>query len=167
MKAEHINPFIRSIDNALQSKLNMAPEGYAPYIKKEGLTSGDITGVIGFADKDCRGAVALSFPKETAVIVFNAMVGNEDDKVNKITPKVQDTVGELANIVADGARSEFSQAGITFSLAIPTVVLGRQHKIVQDIDAPIVVVPMKIDGHPFAMEICFKVNNNNGGNKDS
>jgi len=166
MKAEYINPFIKSIDNAMQTMLNLTPEGSAPYIKKEGLTSGDVSGVIGFADKNCSGAVALSFPTETAVIVFNAMMGGAMEKVTKITPEVQDAVGELANIVAGGAKAEFSQTGITFNLAIPTVILGRQHKIVQDVDVPTVGVPMKIDGYPFAMEICMKIKEDNGRNKE-
>lgn len=166
MKAEYINPFIKSIDNAIQTTLNMTPEASAPYIKKDNLTSGDVSGVIGFADKNCLGAVALSFPAGTAVVVFNAMMGGVAEKVTKITPEVQDAVGELANIVAGGATSEFSQNGINFNLAIPTVVLGRQHKIIQDIEVPTVVVPMKIDGHPFAMEICMKIKSDNGGNED-
>ena len=101
-----------------------------------------------------------------SALVFNAMLSDNEKRATKITPGVQDAVGELVNTVADGARSEFSQMGRTFNLAIPTVVLGRQHKIIQDVDVPAVVVPMKIDGYPFALEICIKVKNGNGRKGD-
>ena len=166
MKAEYVNPFIKSIDNAMQTMMNLVPEGSAPYIIKDSLASGDVSGVIGFADKNCQGAVALSFPTKTAIKVFNAMLSDNGKIATKITPEVQDAVGEPANIVADGARSEFSQTGITFNLAIPTVVLGKQHKIIRDVDIPTVVVPMKIDGYPFAMKICIKIKDGNGRNGD-
>ncbi len=157
MKVEYINPFLKSIDNAMKTMLDLTPEGGAPFVKNDNTTSGDVSGLIGFAAKNCKGAIALCFPTDTAIKVFNAMMGGVGDQVTKITPEVQDAVGELANIVAGGAKSELAQSGLTFNLAIPTIVLGRNHTIIQEVNTPVIVVPLKIDGLSFSMEVCMKI----------
>ena len=150
----------------MKEMIKVVPEGSAPYMKKDGVTSGDISGVIGFADKNCKGAVAICFPSRTAVSVYNTRNNENGKKVSRITSEVMDLIGEFANNVAGGVRSELKKNGVTFNLAIPIVVTGKQHKIVRDMDIPAVVVPMKIDGNPFSMEICIEVKGDITENKE-
>ncbi|MEE9555239.1 MAG: chemotaxis protein CheX [candidate division Zixibacteria bacterium] len=163
MQANLINPFLLSIHNVMETMLSIKPEQSIPFAKTDSLTSGDISGVIGFIKEDFSGAVALSFPKITALRVFNLLTGEHSSRLGA---DVQDAIGEMANMVAGGAKSELSKHGISFHLTIPTVVVGRNH-IMNHLDRhPVIVVPMSISGDKFTMEIVMKVDSGkiSGGN---
>ncbi len=154
MKLDIINPFIHSVFNAMETMMGIKPVRQKPFTKKENITEGDVTGMVGFASKDISGSVALSFPKETAFQIYETMIGTP---VNEINKEVQDIVGELTNIVTGGAKNELSTMGVTYHLSIPMVVSGQKHTINHKFDKPIVVVPFEIDGNKFSMELSIKI----------
>ncbi|NQS99060.1 MAG: chemotaxis protein CheX [candidate division Zixibacteria bacterium] len=69
MNVKYINPFIEAVMNTMETILRVKPERLAPVLKDSSLTQGDISGIIGFTSKDISGAVALSFPTQTALKV--------------------------------------------------------------------------------------------------
>ena len=140
----------------MKTMLQITPGQSAPFAKKNNLTSGDISGVIGFAEKNCSGAVVLSFPKPTALKVFQLLTGAES---KRLSGDVQDAIGEMANMVAGGAKSEFSREGISFHLSIPTVVVGQNHIMNQLAENPIIVVPMSLDEDKFTLEVGMQLEN--------
>lgn len=155
MDVKYINPFINSLINTLEMMIGVAAESKPPYVKEDSVTPGDITGIIGFAEKDISGSIALSFPEDTALKIYNAMTG---DNMLKITKDVEDSIGELANIVAGGAKTVLATEGLSFHISIPSVVVGRNHTINHKADAPIVVIPFQLDKHRFVMEVSMKIN---------
>jgi chemotaxis protein CheX len=82
------------------------------------------------------------------------MVG---DVATKISNDVQDTVGELANIVAGGAKTEFDKQGMAFHISIPTVVVGQNHTIIHKGNTPVVLLPFRLESLEFVMEISLKI----------
>ena len=85
-----------------------------PFLKKDNVTTGDITGIIGLADKLMSGSIALTFPEKTILKIYENMMG---EAATEISAEVQDLVGELANMVAGGAKNEFSNfSALAFSL---------------------------------------------------
>jgi len=154
LKEEHINPFIESVIEVMEMMLDLSPESFPPVLKSEASMSGDISGIIGFASDEVTGAIALSFPEAAALFVYEQMMGETADG---ITSDVQDSVGELANMVVGGAKTIFSEQGLSFLISIPTIVVGLDHSLAYKQDIPIVVVPFKMEGHSFSMEISMKV----------
>ncbi|NQS99061.1 MAG: chemotaxis protein CheX [candidate division Zixibacteria bacterium] len=77
--------------------------------------------------------------------------------VGQINSDVQDKVGELANIVAGGAKEIFSKSGLSLHISIPTVVVGKNHVITHKFDVPLVIVPFMLGSSPFSMEISLKI----------
>jgi chemotaxis protein CheX len=154
MDAKYINPFVVAMVNSLETMLNITPERGQPYLKKEGQTQGDISAIIGFAGPAVTGSVALSLPTPVALKFYSLMMG---EKVYRITNDVQDTVGELANIIAGGAKAELSKEGITFNISIPTVVVGPGHTISHRNDIPVMVIPFEIGKHRFVLEVTMKL----------
>ena len=155
MKAEYINPFIEAVCNMMETMMGVTPERQGIAIKEDALTTGDISGIIGFADQSITGAVALSFPTETALTIYELMM---DETAQGLTSDVQDTVGELANIVAGGAKKAFADLGHQFHISIPSVIIGSNHAIFHKIGTP-VVVSFLVKGKPFCMEISLKIDN--------
>jgi len=154
LKAEYINPFIESVHNMMETMMGVTPQRQGIKIKEEPLTSGDISGIIGFADKNITGAVALSFPIETALKVYQLMM---DETAESLNSDVQDIVGELANMVAGGAKKAFAEAGYQFHISIPSVIIGNNHAIFHKMGTPVVVVEFLVEGKPFCMEVSMKL----------
>ncbi len=154
MEVKYINPFITSIHNTMETMVGITPERMPPYVKDHNRVQGDISGIIGFADKNITGSVALSFPTAAALKIYHLMMG---EIATRLSSDVQDIVGELANIVVGGAKKEFSEMGLSFHISIPFVVLGRDHIISHKFGTPVVVVPFKIGDDTFSMEITMKV----------
>ena len=154
MDVKYVNPFINAIVNTMETMMDVSPNRGTPYLKGEHSTQGDISSVIGFAGKHVSGSVALSFPLPVALKIYSLMMG---ETVYRITNDVQDVVGEIANIVAGAAKAEMSEQGLSFDLSIPTVVVGKGHRIGCKIDVPIMVIPMEIGKHRFVMEITMKL----------
>jgi len=154
MEARFINPFVLALVNALETMLNITPERGSPYLKREGQTQGDISAIIGFAGPTVTGSVALSLPTPVALKFYSLMMG---EKVYRITNDVQDVVGELANIVTGGAKTELSKEGVTFNISIPTVVVGPGHTIGHKGDVPVMVIPFEIGKHRFVMEVTMRM----------
>ncbi len=124
------------------------------YLKSEKLTHGDVSGIIGFGSKDITGSVVLSFPTDTALQLYEKMMG---EPVNRINADVQDTIGELTNIVAGGAKQDFAKDGLSFHISIPTVVVGKNHSLGHKVKIPAVVVPFEIGSIQFTLEVSMKI----------
>jgi chemotaxis protein CheX len=153
MDVKFINPFVNSVINTLATMAGKTPVRLAPSLKQDNRAKGDISGIIGFAGKSVHGSVALSFPQATALKIYSLMLG---ENVTTINEAVQDIVGELANIVAGGAKTEFEKEGMAFHISIPTVVVGRNHSIIHKCSTPVVLIPFRLESCDFVMEISVK-----------
>ncbi len=157
MDVKYINPFINSVVTTMEMMVNTSPKRLAPFLKDNNIARGDVSGIIGFASQEIVGSVALTFPEKTVKKIYSVMMGEETNGTNE---DIQDTVGELANIIAGGAKEEFSSMGITYHISIPTVVVGKNHSIVHKGGTHVMVVPFKLENNAFFMEISIKLKNN-------
>jgi len=154
METQLLNPFINSLINTFEMMMAMHPEPKDAQAKGNDTTHGDITGIVGFAEKNVIGSVAISFPMDVAIRLYNAMTG---EAVSEISRDVEDSIGELCNIVAGGAKTVFAAQGLTFHISIPSVIVGRKHSITHKIETPVFVVPFGLEGMEFIMEISMKI----------
>jgi chemotaxis protein CheX len=154
MDVKYINPFINSVVNTMETMLGISPQRMAPFLKDTNHANGDVSGIIGFASQEVIGSVAITFPTATALNVYQKMMG---EVLSSLNEEVQDTVGELANIVAGGAKGEFAGIGISYHISIPTVVVGKNHTITHKGGTPVVAIPFKLEKDPFFMEISMKL----------
>ena len=156
MDVKYITPFVESVFHTMSTMLGETPKRKEMQMKNDNPANGDISGIVGFASDKIYGSVALTFPSETAIKCYNMMVG---DNVDMITDDVRDTVGELTNIVAGGAKKKYADQDLSFDISIPTIVLGKNHVLSHKVGTPVVVVPFMIGEHPFVMEISVKLEN--------
>ncbi len=154
MDVRYINPFINATVNTLQVMMGLTAEPKTPYTKDDLATQGDISGIIGFAEKNISGSVILSFPEQTAIKLYNSMTG---ENVVRISRDVEDSIGELTNIVAGGAKTVLAAEGLPFNISIPSVVVGKNHMINSKVNAPIIVIPFQLDRLRFVMEVTIKI----------
>lgn len=115
-----INPFIDSTLDCLREMAGCKPQRLKVFIKKDHAMHGDISGVIGLSN-GITGSCAVSFPNALAENIVSAFLGEEPPLDGAL---VQDGIGEVANMVAGGAKMRFSQSNFNFSISTPTVVVG-------------------------------------------
>ena len=151
MKAEYLNPFLSGTVNVLKTMASVTPVPGKPFIKKDKLSKGDISGVIGLTGAK-QGSVVVSFTAGCALRVVSAMLMEEYTELND---DVRDAVGEITNMISGDARKHLAEAGLKFEAGIPTVIAGKGHEISHTSDGPCIVIPFKCDGLEFFVEASF------------
>ncbi len=148
---DFINPFIAATLQALEVMAMIRPERGTPFVKTDRVAKGDISGIIGLAG-EASGSVSVTFPSKLARKIYASMVG---EKAPGLTREVQDAIGEVANMVAGGAKAVLAQKGFSFRIAIPSIVVGRGHTIDHKGRGPCLVVPFTLDEETFWLEVSF------------
>jgi chemotaxis protein CheX len=149
MNVSFINPFIAATLQALEVMAAVRPERGKPFVKAGVSAQGDISGVIGLAG-EAAGSVAVTFPAGLAKKIYAGMVGQEAPDLNE---EVRDAVGELANMIAGGAKAVLAQEGYHFRIAIPSIIVGKGHTIEHRGKGPCLVVPFTLEGETFWLEV--------------
>jgi chemotaxis protein CheX len=119
-----------------------------------GAISGSIglTGTVQDSGKPISGSVSLMFEKDTAEAMFRSMMMmGEDDPV--VEAELKDAIGELANMVAGGAKSSLQGQGINFAIGLPTTVIGAQHNLSGPSDAARFCLKAASDKGPFVVSV--------------
>ena len=107
----------------------------------------DVSSIIGFSG-DAAGSVVLHFSFEVASKTATAFSGME---IAPDHPDFADALGELANMVAGGAKSQFE--GLDVSISLPNVIVGKDHNVSASKTTPRVVIPCSTDAGGFEVEV--------------
>lgn len=147
MRVEHINPFILSLKNVLQTMLECEARRGAISLKQDNRATHPISGVIGLSGT-AVGTVVLSLSESFAMKAASVMLLTEATELND---DVLDAVGELTNMVAGRAKAELEEYELSVSL--PNVITGMGHEV----HFPSNVTPLSIafdtDWGPLTLEV--------------
>ena len=83
----------------------------------------NLSSMLGFGG-DIKGALELHFPGAVAIGITSQFLGTN---VIQLDEDVKDAMGELANMIAGGLKTFFSDRNIKAELAIPTTVTGKAY----------------------------------------
>lgn len=147
MDVRFINPFVKAICNTFETMCGLKVTVGAPELKTSDKPLTDVSSIIGFSG-DAAGSVVLHFSFETASKVATAFAGME---ITPEHPDFADAVGELANMVAGGAKAKFE--GLNISVSLPNVVVGSNHNVSASKSTPRIVIPCTTDVGVFQVEI--------------
>ncbi len=147
MDVRYINPFVNSICNTFETMCGLKVTVGKPELKTGDKPLTDVSSVIGLSG-DAAGSVVLHFSFDTASKIATAFAGT---KITPEHPDFADAVGELANMVAGGAKSKFEDLSISISL--PNVIVGRNHNVSASKSVPRLVIPCTTDAGTFHAEV--------------
>lgn len=153
LKVEYINPFINATINALSTMAAIEPSIGKIFLKDSQRLPCDISGTIGVAG-DATGSVTVNLPEAVALTIVGNMLGIP---VTAINEEVKDAIGEIANMIAGGAKGELTQMGFSFRIALPVVCVGKEHYTNYPKDVKCVVIPFTLNGDEFSVEIALKM----------
>lgn len=105
MNVNFINPVLTSILNVLSTMAHIEPKVGTPKKKdKNEIVQGrNITGVMNMVGRKGNASIALTFSEAAILHIASEMFHSE---ITMIDGMVIDLVGELANMVLGGAKSE-------------------------------------------------------------
>lgn len=153
MEARYINPVLKALMDVLTTMAQITPKVGKPENKEDDQAPGVVTGIIDLEGKQTRGSVAVSFSKEVALDLTSRMLRMDLVEVDE---QVEDLVGEMANMVAGGAKRIMEEDGFDFNLTLPRVVAGNGHKIEHKVTGPKIILPFTAESGDFYVEICFQ-----------
>lgn len=153
MDVNIINPFLEAAMKVLGTMANVEARPGRPFIKPDNYARGDVSGIIGIKASDQRGTISVTFEGRCAMAVVGKMLMEELGDLNQ---DVADGVGEITNMISGQARRGLAEVGLSFEAGIPTVVVGRHHKIVHISTGPILAIPFKTDFGDLVVEVCFE-----------
>jgi chemotaxis protein CheX len=151
MDVKFINPFLEGTVEVLTTMAFVNPKPGKPYLKKNNLAKGDVSGIIGITGT-IRGSLALSFSTGSILKIVSNMLGEE---ITAINGDIRDAVGEITNMVSGAARKRIETMGFSLSASIPTVVSGKEHSIMHVMGGPSVVIPFEMEGGSFVVDVCM------------
>ena len=151
MNVKFINPFLEGTVDVLKTMAFVNPIPGKPYLKKNNVAKGDVSGIIGITGT-IKGSLALSFSAGSILKIVSNMLGEE---MKSIDGDIRDAVGEITNMVSGAARKRIEVMGYSLSASIPTVVSGKEHTIMHVMGGPSVVIPFEMEGGSFVVDVCM------------
>lgn len=153
MKADIINPFLSSVSNVLSTMAMLEVSPGKPSIKKDNVSRGDVSGIIGMTTETINGSMAITFPKNVVFDIVNRMLG---ETVTEVDATVTDLVGELTNMIVGGAKGLLEEKGYDIGMATPVVVTGKDHEVIHKASGQNILMPFNTEAGAFYVEVCFE-----------
>ncbi len=154
MDVRYINPFIVSIKDVFGTMAGVEVQVLKPMMKVGHSETVGVTGVIGLSG-DATGACLLCFPTDVACKLASAFAAEE---MSESHPDFADAIGELANMVAGGAKGQFE--GLAVSISLPSVVIGDPHEVIvtgASSGTPRLIIPCQTELGQFHVEVAMVV----------
>ena len=152
MDVQLINPFINAALNVLGTMAFVKAEAEKPYLKKDDVARGDVSGVVSFTG-ETNGTASITFDEACILKIVSNMFAEEMKELNS---EISDAVGEITNMISGQARQEIEKIGKIFHGGIPTVVVGKDHKLISMVSGPKIAIPFKTDAGNFIIEVCLE-----------
>jgi CheY-specific phosphatase CheX len=117
-----LNPFIQAALECLVKMAGCNPSRRRIFIKQDPTMFGDVAGIIGMT-QGITGSCVVSFPMPLARRIVGKLLMEDPDAISD--QMVDDGIGEVANMVAGGAKRQFAALGTyKFAISTPTVIRG-------------------------------------------
>lgn len=151
-----VNPFLEATLHVLKIQAQIEATSGKIYIKKDtSEMSGDISGVIGLVSDSYNGNVIITFPEKTFLSLMSKMHGEDYVTINK---ENADGASELTNMIFGQAKLTLNEQGYGIRTALPSLIIGKNHRFASAKQGLIVVVPFESDLGSFFVEICLSDN---------
>ncbi len=151
---DFINPFLDSVVYVLQTMAQVKAIPGKPYINKDRVAVGDITGVLNISGYT-NGVISLTLTKDAVLTIVNNMLFENFTEIND---EIADAVGELTNVIAGQARAKLSELGMKFQAGTPKIIVGKGKKLDHIPSSPILSIPFTLDsGGKLVVEVSFEM----------
>jgi chemotaxis protein CheX len=103
MDVKYINPFITAVKKLFNTMIEVPFKLGKPSLKKGNVPEYEISSIIGLSGT-VTGCVVINLSKEIALQLVSALIG---DEVTELDDDCTDAIGEIANMIAGNAKTDF------------------------------------------------------------
>lgn len=147
MNAQQIRCFLESTENLFTTMLSSKVEFGRPEMQPRDAKHHDVSGIIGLSG-DIVGSVVVGFPMQTALAAVEAFIGMRIEVEDENFP---DAIGELANMIAGGAKAKMD--GDDISISCPSVVIGADYTVQRPKQTNCVRIPCRSTFGEFDLKV--------------
>lgn len=146
----YIKPFVVAAKNLFETMIEVPFKLGKPTLKKgSDVPPHEISSIIGISGT-VTGSVVISFSHAVAFQMVSALIG---DEVTELDDDCTDAIGEIANMIAGNAKTDFPSNDNAIS--VPSVVVGK-HKVSYPSGVPIITIPCITEKGEMFIEIALK-----------
>jgi chemotaxis protein CheX len=149
MDVSFINHFIESTANVFDTMLSCKVKRTSLQLKTGCQPTHEVSAVIGLSGK-VTGSVVLSLTRNVALKSVEQMLFDEFTEINA---EVVDGVGELANMIAGGAKAAMED--LQLALGLPNVIIGNSHEVYFPGSVQPISVGFETPWGPMAIDVGF------------
>ncbi|MGD8251450.1 MAG: chemotaxis protein CheX [Desulfobacterales bacterium] len=150
MDVAYINPFLTAAANVLETMIDMPISLGQPALKSKPEPSFEVSSIIGLSG-GVTGCVVINLSEALALRMASGLIGED---MSELDEDCTDAVGEIANMIAGNAKTEFPIENC--SISVPSVVIGK-HRVAYSKGVPIISVPCKTDNGELVIDIAIQV----------
>jgi len=153
--AQFLSYFVNAAKSTLSAQLGIDINIGKPR-KKENTDPNVITiaGVMNIVSSQFNGSISICFPEKTFLAIWESMFGEKLDAINE---DIQDTAGELLNIIYGKAKTKLvDELGYDLKPVIPNVLYGKELRISYNTPVTTMVLPMECSLGPLHMEFVLE-----------
>ncbi len=150
MDPNYIKPFVVAVKRVFETMITVPFSLGKPTLKKGNEVPHDISSIIGLSG-NVSGSVVISLTQEVAFQLASNLIG---DEINELDEVCTDAIGEIANMIAGNAKTDFPSNDNAIS--VPSVVIGK-HKVSYPSGIPIITIPCSTDKGGIVIEVALKV----------
>lgn len=148
-----LQPFLAATLEAWQLMAQVRARLSGVRQKREYRMPGDLTSLIyliGTPPRILALSVSRDVARELSTRVLNGAVPDPDPEI------VQDTLAEMANVVAGQAKGRYEGSPYEFDISTPTVITGSPHHIVHRADLPCYEMAFSSELGPFYLQLSVR-----------
>jgi chemotaxis protein CheX len=147
----YIKQFVVAAKNIFDTMIEVPFKLGKPALKKGSeVPPHEISSIIGVSG-NVSGSVVISLTHEIAYQLVSALIG---ETVTEMDDVCTDAIGEIANMIAGNAKTEFPTNDN--SISVPSVVVGK-HKVSYPTGVPVITIPCILDKGEMFIEVALKV----------
>lgn len=148
----YIKPFVVAAKNVFETMIEVPFRLGKPTLKKgSDVPPHEISSIIGVSGT-VNGSVVISLTHEIAFRLVSALIG---DEVTELDENCTDAIGEIANMIAGNAKTDFPSD--KNAISVPSVVVGK-HKVSYPSGVPVITIPCILDEGEMFIEVALKFN---------
>jgi chemotaxis protein CheX len=142
MRAEFLNPFIKSVIDVLESTVSETPTKGRIFLRdKYPYTTRDVAIIVGITGK-VTGQVVVSLSVESAMGIAARMLMEE--KIYELDEYAQSALAEMANMITANATIGLAATGFICDITPPSVITGSQMEISCQEQIKTIVIPLEM-----------------------
>jgi len=149
MEVQYINPFLIAVQKVFDTMIDVPFVLGKPVLKKDRIPPYEVSSIIGLSG-EVTGCVVISLEANIALELASALL---DDEFTEIDEDCTDAIGEITNMIAGNAKTDFP--GKNNAISVPTVVIGK-HKLSYPKGIPIISIPCKAGDGELSIDIAIK-----------